>query len=145
MIRGDGVKTIILASLAFLLFCGTATVQGFDPPESDPWYYQSDDHGIEFWVPDKAQHYWGSLLLNEVGKRLPLPAGKITSPVLSFSAGFFYEVWQDTQGIGFSKRDLAADALGVISSQFSGDSVKMWMDYSTVEKIIIFKFRYRFR
>lgn len=145
MISGGGVKTFIIGSLIFLAVVGATKSYAFNPPENDPWYYQSDNHGIEFWVPDKAQHYWGSLLLNEVGKRLPLPASHITSPVLSFSAGFFYEVWQESQGIGFSKRDLAADALGVISSQFSGDAVKMWMDYSTTDKIIMFKFRYYFR
>lgn len=138
-------KTLTWGILISLAFLGATKSYGFNPPENDPWYFQSDKLGVEFWVPDKAQHYWGSLLLNEVGKRLPLPAGQITSPVLSFSAGFFYEVWQENQGIGFSERDLAADALGVLSSQFSGDSVKMWMDYSTTDKIIMFKFRFLFR
>ncbi len=138
-------KRYILGILISMAFFGATRTYGFNPPENDPWYFQSDKLGVEFWVPDKAQHYWGSMLLNEVGKKLPLPAGKITSPVLSFSAGFFYEVWQENQGIGFSERDLAADALGVVSSQFSSDSIKMWMDYSTSDKIIMFKFRYCFR
>lgn len=126
----------ILVLAIIVAFLAPAS-RAFDLPDRDPWYFQSDQAGYTFVIPDKAQHYWGSTFLNELGKRLPLPQKEVTSPALSFAAGFFYEVWQESQGVGFSPRDLVADALGVASSQFSSKSLTMWLDYSVSEKTIM--------
>ena len=125
-----------MALLILVLF--PSTPAAFDLPDYDPWYYRSNKQGYLFTIPDKAQHFYGSALLNEVGKRLPLPERNLTSPILAFAAGFMYEVWQERRGIGFSHRDLVANVLGVATSQFSSQSLKMWLDYSTTEKIITF-------
>jgi hypothetical protein len=130
-------KVLVITILATVLL-NAIPVYGFELPGYDPWYYHSLDQGYTFWIPDKAQHYWGSVLMNEIGKRLPLPAAKTTSPILVFSAGFMYEVWQDRKGIGFSERDMVANALGVLTSKFSTPTFKMWMDYSTKNRVIIF-------
>ena len=123
-------------SLLLMLTLLSAGAGGFDLPVSDPWYYQSDDRGLAFMVPDKAQHYWGSRLLAAALDRLPLPARTVTSPLLALAAGLGYELWQESKGIGFSPRDLLANALG-IAGQRAG-TLTTWVDYSTVEKTITF-------
>lgn len=112
----------------------------FELPDYDPWYFQSSELGYSFTIPDKAQHFYGSALLNEVSKRLPLPGIKVMGPVIALTAGFMFETWQDQKGIGFSQRDLLADAAGVAASQLSGKRLVLWLDYSTREQIIMFNF-----
>jgi len=127
-----------------LLIISVAPVSySFDLPDKDPWYFQSNEAGYTFLIPDKSQHYWGSALLNEFGKKLPLPHKNVTSPTLAFAAGFIYEVWQEMNGIGFSPRDLAADALGILSSQLNTDTFVMWMDYCNSERTIMINFSRR--
>ena len=128
--------------LISLLVVGPACFS-FDLPDRDPWYYQSIEPGYAFVIPDKAQHYWGSALLNEIGKKLSLPEERYTGPALALTAGFLYEAWQSSKGIGFSPRDLAADALGVATSHFNSDSFSIWMDYSTREETIMMNFATR--
>lgn len=127
-----GVLPIVIVGVFLSPVC-----HSFELPNNDPWYYQSNEVGYQFMVPDKAQHYWGSAFLNEVGKRLPLPQRRITSPALALTIGFFYEVWQESRGIGFSPRDLIADALGVASSHLNSGTVSMWLDYSVSQKTIM--------
>lgn len=131
-----------MALLVLALF--PSTLAAFDLPSSDPWYYQSNQQGYLFAIPDKAQHYYGSVVLNEFSKRLPLPGIKVMGPVISFTAGFMFEVWQDQRGIGFSQRDLFADAIGIAASQLSNDHVVLWLDYSTQEHVLIFKVALKF-
>jgi len=125
---------ILIATILF----GISSASAFDLPKRDPWYFQSNDAGYIFSIPDKAQHYYGSRLVTSVFSRFPLPVKKISVPILAFTSGFFWEVWQESRGIGFSKRDLFADALGVVTSTFSSPTTKMWIDYSTYEKTITF-------
>lgn len=116
---------------------GSSSTSAFDLPQVDPWYFQSTEAGYVFWVPDKAQHYYGSMLLTETFKKFSLPAQEVTAPALAFTVGFFWEVYQERQGMGFSERDLFADVLGVFTSNFSLKSVIMWVDYSTNEQTIM--------
>ncbi|MCD6249670.1 MAG: hypothetical protein J7J98_04980 [candidate division Zixibacteria bacterium] len=134
---------MIILVLLILMLSPSSSV-AFDLPSYDPWYYQSNEHGYSFAVPDKAQHYYGSALLNEFSKCLPLPGIKVMGPVISFTAGFMYEAWQDQRGIGFSQRDLFADAMGIIASQLSNKDVVLWLDYSTNEKELTFNVALKF-
>lgn len=115
----------------------------FDLPNYDPWYYQSDDQGYTFTIPDKAQHFYGSALLNEFSKKLPLPGIDFMAPVISFTAGFMYETWQDQRGVGFSQRDLFADAMGVAASHLSNENIVIWLDYSEQEEVLLFNVSFR--
>lgn len=124
--------------LALLLILPAAIpVAAFDLPHYDPWYYQSYKQGLEFTVPDKAQHFYGSALINEFCKRLPLPERGVAGPTLSITAGFMWEVHQEMDGVGFSERDLIADVLGVAASQLSSEHLVIWLDYSIQEKVIM--------
>lgn len=136
MLKKQLLVTIPIIIATVLL--GSSSASAFDLPKKDPWFFQSTEVGYIFSVPDKAQHYYGSMLLTSTFRRFPLPAEKVTVPILAFTAGFFWEVWQESRGIGFSNRDLFADALGVVTSTFSSQSTKMWIDYSTNEKTITF-------
>lgn len=91
------------------------------PAEADPWYYQTDE-SIEFWMPDKAQHFYGSQLMTEVG----------IHPVLVFASGVLFELWQNE----FSERDVLANTLGIIAGQHR---LRMAVDYSTEREEIILR------
>jgi len=99
MLKRQLLVTIPVIIATILL--GSSGASAFDLPKKDPWFFQSTEAGYVFSVPDKAQHYYGSMLLTSTFRRFPLPAEKVTVPVLAFTAGFFWEVWQESRGIGF--------------------------------------------
>jgi hypothetical protein len=132
-------KAVPTAVVVVLLLLAAHPAQAFDLPKYDPWYYQSSVQGYTFAIPDKAQHFYGSAMVNEFSKRLPLPGIDILGPILSLTAGFMWETYQDQKGIGFSERDLAADAMGVAASQLSSEHLSLWLDYSTTERVIMFR------
>jgi hypothetical protein len=133
-------RSYLLALLCLALVWAVASpARAFDLPKYDPWYYHSDEQGYRFAVPDKVQHFYGSVIVNEFSKQLPLPGIEVLGPILSLTAGFMWETYQDQKGIGFSERDLAADAMGVIASQLSSNHLSFWLDYSTTEQVIMFK------
>ena len=134
--------TLITAKIiiALYLFAPQSTT-AFDFPDVDPWYFQSNEAGYLFWVPDKAQHYYGSILVAETLKLMHLPAEKVSTPIVAFGIGFLWEVYQERKGIGFSNRDLFADALGVATSELMSGSFKMWVDYSTADETITFNIK----
>lgn len=105
----------MITKLILILFLSTATVG------ADPWYYQTDE-SIEFWMPDKAQHFYGSQLMTEAG----------VNPLLVFIGGLFYELSQSE----FSERDVLANALGIIAAQHR---FTMAVDYSTAREEIVLR------
>jgi len=61
----------------------SSNVFAFEPPScGDPWYYQSNDRGLAFTVPDKAQHYWGSYVLSAISQKY---SGSKTGPLIAFA------------------------------------------------------------
>jgi hypothetical protein len=147
-----GLKRLLIAIVIFVL--GLALFPndafGFDPPScGDPWYYQTDDRGLIFMVPDKAQHYWGSYALAEIAQD---KLGTIPGAVTAFVLGFLWEVKDSKTNlgtanggvVGFSYRDLIADGLGVLSSTLANDRWAFYVDYSTVRKEITFNASVRF-
>jgi len=132
---------IVIFVLAMTLFSGE--VFGFNPPDcGDPWYYQSNDK-CSFWIPDKAQHYYGSYLLNCINTEY---LGKWKGSIATLTLGFLWEVKDSktaldtTNGgvIGFSYRDLIADGLGVLSSQINKrNDLKIWITYNTEKEFIM--------
>jgi len=101
---------------------------GFELPDKDPWYFQSNN-SVEFWVPDKAQHYYGSQMMVELG----------IHPLAALSAGFLYEVWQERNEIGFSWKDLVANALGVFAGEYNTGQRYILIDYSVEQETIMLK------
>ncbi len=142
--RISGKTTVIILATTLVVLLSGSEVHPFDLPNYDPWYYQCSEQGYAFTVPDKAQHFYGSAMLNEFNKRLPLPGIDVMGPVLSFAAGFMYEAWQDQRGAGFSQRDLFSDAMGVAASQLSSENVVIWLDYSAREQALVFNVTLRF-
>ncbi len=132
---------IIIGAIIFAVILGLSpNACAFDLPDYDPWFFQSTEQGYNFWIPDKVQHFYGSSLLVETGKRIGFSKTNVVTPLVAFTAGFLYEAWQESKGVGFSERDLVADALGVASSHLSNNNYKFWMDYSVNEKTIMFRF-----
>jgi len=143
-LKGSGRTSFMFVMIVVGALVLPSPAVSFDLPSYDPWYYQSNEQGYSFAVPDKAQHYYGSALVNELSKRLPLPGIKVMGPVLSFTTGFMYEIWQEQKGIGFSRRDLFADAMGIAASQLSSENFILWLDYSTQDQILMFNVTVRF-
>jgi len=117
------INTVTVLCLVALLLPSPAA--SFDLPDFDPWYYQSNDEW-QFMVPDKAQHYYGSQLLVEGGMH----------PAAALAAGFMYEVYQNEIGVGFSYKDLIADAFGVLAGTVNSDKFYLFMDYSTRDEFV---------
>ena len=115
---------ILLIGLPFTCHI-PARAGAFDPPATDPWYCQSDSDW-RFLCPDKVQHFYGSLLLVEVGLH----------PVTAFVVGFAYEVYQAETGIGFSGRDLIANGFGVLAGTVNNRKFYLFVDYSTTERVV---------
>ena len=129
---------------AILICLLTSNASAFDPPSYDPWYYQSNNQGLAFMVPDKAQHYWGSYGLNTIGQKY---LGNTVGSLTALTLGYLWEVKDSKTSlgtanggvVGFSYKDLIADYIGVASSLINKNSqVKMWLDYSTSDKEIMF-------
>ena len=136
-----GRSAVILLIFAFMAV--PLSVSGFDLPDRDPWYHQNDSR-VNFWIPDKAQHYWGSQFLGELANQIPMTDNEWTAPILALGAGLMWEVYQEQQGVGFSERDLIADVLGVVSSQVNSDDIFVWLRYSTDEDVIVWNVTWRF-
>ncbi len=125
-----------------MLLLLTSNVFAFDPPTcGDPWYYQSNDRGFTFMIPDKVQHYYGSYLLTEITSKY---LGNTLGSLAAFTCGFLWEVKDsetvlETKGVvGFSYRDLIADGLGVITSKINKNpNSRMFMTYDTLNKTIM--------
>ena len=134
-------KIIIILLVVLSLSVST---MAFNPPTcGDPWYFQSNDMGITFTVPDKVQHYYGSYLLTEAAKS---KIGPVKGALIVLTAGFLWEVKDSyirlgTDGtVGFSYRDLIADGLGIVSSLLNkSNKIKILCDYSTMKKQIMLK------
>jgi len=138
--KAAGPKIVRSAIWSWLLVLTvTGSAPAFDVPKYDPWYYQSTEQGYSFMIPDKVQHFYGSALLYEVNRRLTLQGDDAAASLFTLTLGVMYEVYQDSRGIGFSKRDVMADVLGVAASQLSTERLIFWVDYSTFEKVIMFK------
>lgn len=70
----------------------------------DPWYFV-DAGRIQFWAPDKVQHYAGSYAL-----------AKTIGPAPALALGIAWELYQVDQGGFFSWRDMIADVFGVLAA-----------------------------
>lgn len=108
---------------------------GFTPPSRDVWYYRQANGGLEFQVPDKAQHYYGSALLAQANSKLI--GNKIIGHAAALVQGFLWECNDNKHGRAFSVRDLYADGLGVLTS-FIGwrGNVRLFCDYDTQAETI---------
>lgn len=127
--------------LCLLITIVALEAEAFDLPKKDPFYYQSYERGYLYSIPDKAQHFYGSQLLTELSGRLSfLPSREVTAPLLAFGIGLLWEIYQENQGLGFSERDLMADALGVIAYKANRGRTRMYLDYSTTHRTIIVNF-----
>jgi hypothetical protein len=124
--------SIIVWMVAIVVLLLAADARCFDLPDMDPWYYY-DHSRVSFWVPDKAQHFWGSQLL---ATELPW--------LYAFGLGLAYELHQERQGVGFSCRDLVANGLGVAAAKLNNRRFKLWLDYSTYESTITLNATLRF-
>ena len=104
-----------------------------DPPKNDPWYYVHDK-AYKFVVPDKFQHFYGSAMLTE-----------IIGPMPALAFGFIKEVHDDSEAnVGFSVKDIAADALGVMSAKLAKtNSVKLWLDWNPTQETLVVNFGIR--
>lgn len=84
---------------------------------NDPWYYQTN-LDYRFYVPDKAQHFYGSYFL-----------AYLTSTKLSLICGLLKEIYDNQKGVGFSYRDIIANCLGILANKINKHRFKLWVPY----------------
>jgi hypothetical protein len=136
--------TLILTALVYTAISFFTSAFGFTPPVyGDPWYFRNPSMGIQFMVPDKAQHYYGSAMLTATSSKV---LGKDVGAVASLVAGFLWEIKDDHVGHGFSVRDLVADGLGVLTSRIGWSGpVKVYGDYSVTEETVSINASFSFK
>ena len=122
IIRATQFLTVLV--LAMILF--SAEESKANTASYDPWYYV--DASYKFSVPDKFQHFWGSVALTE-----------ILGPMPALAIGISKEIYDDKKAkVGFSSRDIVADILGVVSAKLTEtDKVSLWLDWRPQEDVII--------
>ncbi|HEX2897955.1 MAG TPA: hypothetical protein VHP63_07900 [candidate division Zixibacteria bacterium] len=115
------------------LFSFPAEESKAESPEYDPWYYVERDE-MDFIVPDKFQHFYGSAVLTE-----------IIGPMPALAFGMLKEIHDDTDGlVGFSMKDITADVLGIMSAKFARTkNVKLWLDWDPAEETLVVNFGIR--
>ena len=100
-------------------------------PQSDPWFYV-DEVNWDIKAPDKWQHFTGSYVSQ---KLLSKHMNKYLSGLLLLSVGVYKE-YEDAYREGWSARDLAIDALGILSAMYDRPSATVICTYDQ-EKIML--------
>ncbi|MCH9024922.1 MAG: hypothetical protein IH931_06270 [candidate division Zixibacteria bacterium] len=122
IIRAFAFLTVFVFALSLI----SAEESNADTASYDPWYYV--DASYKFSVPDKFQHFWGSVALTE-----------ILGPMPALAIGIGKEIYDDKKiKVGFSSRDIVADILGVISAKLTEtEKVSLWLDWRPEDDVII--------
>lgn len=121
-------ETFMVGTFIFLAMILATTAAA----QSDPWYFQTDTD-IRFLVPDKAEHFWGSYMIT-----------RAVGPVPAFLVGVAYESYQASQGGFFSERDVAANALGILSAIINPHSPPLAVLWDKEQGVIILQTTIRF-
>ncbi len=124
---------LFFSFLVFFFTLSPAEESQAESPKHDPWYYVNDSE-YKFIVPDKFQHFYGSAVLTE-----------LIGPMPALAFGFIKEIHDDSEArVGFSMKDIAADALGIMSAKFARtESIKLWLDWDPVEETLVVNFGIR--
>jgi hypothetical protein len=100
-------------------------------PQNDPWFFVDEAHW-DIKAPDKWQHFTGFYASQ---KLLSKHMNKYLSGLLLFSIGVYKE-YEDAYREGWSARDLAVDALGIVSAMYDRPSARVLCNYDQ-EKITL--------
>jgi hypothetical protein len=98
--------------------------------KSESWYYA--DNSFKFFVPDKAQHFYGSYYLCQT-----------TSTEFAVASGVAYEFYQSQSGQFFSIKDMVANVLGCIAYNVNDNKVCLYVTANNTEKIITLNMKVR--
>ncbi len=99
--------------------------------EKDPWFYV-DEERWDIKAPDKWQHFTGCYVSQ---KLLSRHMNRYLSGLLILSVGFYKE-YEDAYREGWSRRDLAVNALAVLSALYDRPSTKVLCTYDQ-EKVML--------
>lgn len=134
-------KIFFLPVILFIFFMFTNPAFGWNYPRDgkfkqlhpnrDPWFY-IDEERWDIKNPDKWQHFTGSYVSQ---KLLSNHMNKYLSGFLLLSIGAYKE-YEDAYREGWSARDLAVDALGILSAMYDRPSAKVFCTYDQ-EKVML--------
>jgi hypothetical protein len=99
--------------------------------QNDPWFYVDEEHW-DIKAPDKWQHFTGCYVSQ---KLLSKHMNKYLSGLLILSLGLYKE-YEDAYREGWSPRDLAVDALGILTAMYDRPSAKVLCTYDQ-EKVML--------
>ncbi len=100
-------------------------------PHRDSWFFV-DEANWDIKAPDKWQHFTGCYASQ---KLLSKHMNKYLSGLLIFSFGLYKE-YEDAYREGWSARDLAVDALGILAAMYDRANAKVLCTYDQ-EKIML--------
>jgi hypothetical protein len=100
-------------------------------PHKDSWFFV-DEENWDIKAPDKWQHFTGSYASQ---KLLSMHVNKYVSALVLFSFGVVKE-YEDAYREGWSARDLAADALGILAAMYDKPNTKVLCTYDQ-ERIML--------
>ena len=99
--------------------------------QNDPWFFVDEEHW-DIKAPDKWQHFTGCYASQ---KLLSKHTNKYLSGLLILSVGLYKE-YEDAYREGWSARDLAVDALGILAAMYDRPGAKVLCTYDQ-EKIML--------
>ena len=133
-------RKVIVMSILFLLLSNALCYAWSYPrdgrfkqlsSQNDLWFYV-DEERWDIKAPDKWQHFAGSYASQKV---LSKHMNKYLSGLLVLSLGLYKE-YEDAYREGWSPRDLAVDALGILSAMYDRPSAKVLCTYDQ-QKIML--------
>jgi hypothetical protein len=107
-------------------------------PSRDKWFFV-DEENWDIKAPDKWQHFTGNYVSQ---KLLSKHVNKYVSACVLFSLGVAKE-YEDAYREGWSARDLAADALGILTAMYDkpGARVLCTYDQNSILLNLVFPFK----
>jgi hypothetical protein len=132
-------RLVLLAFVLLLVIPGISNAWNYPrdgrfkqlSPSRDSWFFV-DEANWDIKAPDKWQHFTG----NYVSQRLlSKHANKYVSALVLFSLGVAKE-YQDAYREGWSARDLAADAAGILAAMYDKPEARVLCTYDD-EKVML--------
>jgi len=126
------IRSLVLAAILVLVIPGMSYAWNYPrdgrfkqlSPSRDGWFFV-DEANWDIKAPDKWQHFTGNYVSQ---KLLSKQVNKYVSAFVLFSLGVAKE-YEDAYREGWSARDLAADAFGILTAMYDRPEARVLCTY----------------